>query len=195
MTRSVISDDKIREIFIANGFTIKEGLDDLKPYVYAAAHALINEVLSVDDGCRKAVGMCLTEQAHGGFVPPFGYLRQTNSKDNPPHGWAFHFIGMPGDVAVYVRSAPATVQAHPEQANSGDLSFRDVLAAWRTGATIQYFVRSGYDSDWTDYIAQSAPNEQPTRLMWRVKPEGTDTTSSLSVDHVLWRDMTDGVDK
>lgn len=39
-----MSNDKIREIFLANGFTIKEGLTDLKPYVYAAARALIAEL-------------------------------------------------------------------------------------------------------------------------------------------------------
>lgn len=33
--------DRIREIFIANGFTIKEGQTDLKPYVYEAAYALL----------------------------------------------------------------------------------------------------------------------------------------------------------
>lgn len=31
----------IREIFIANGFTLKPGCDDLKPYVYSAAQAII----------------------------------------------------------------------------------------------------------------------------------------------------------
>ena len=34
-------DARIREIFLANGFTIKEGQTDLKPYVYQAAHALL----------------------------------------------------------------------------------------------------------------------------------------------------------
>jgi hypothetical protein len=33
--------DRIREIFLANGFTIKEGQTDLKPYVYEAAYALL----------------------------------------------------------------------------------------------------------------------------------------------------------
>lgn len=36
-----VSDDLIREVFLANGFTIKEGQSDLKPYVYAAARALL----------------------------------------------------------------------------------------------------------------------------------------------------------
>lgn len=38
--------DKIREIFLRNGFTIKDGCEDLKDYVYAAAFDLINEVLN-----------------------------------------------------------------------------------------------------------------------------------------------------
>ncbi|WP_284076357.1 hypothetical protein [Herbaspirillum aquaticum] len=36
-----VADDVIREIFMAHGFTIKEGQTDLKPYVYAAARALL----------------------------------------------------------------------------------------------------------------------------------------------------------
>jgi hypothetical protein len=37
--------DKIRQIFLANGFTIKEGQTDLKDYVYDAAACLIRETL------------------------------------------------------------------------------------------------------------------------------------------------------
>lgn len=33
--------DLIRRVFLANGFTIKEGHDDLKPYVYSAGIMLI----------------------------------------------------------------------------------------------------------------------------------------------------------
>lgn len=32
---------KIREILLAHGFTIKDGLDDLKPYVYEAVEAVL----------------------------------------------------------------------------------------------------------------------------------------------------------
>ena len=39
-----ISDAEIREIFLANGFSIKEGQTDLKPYIYAAARALLDKV-------------------------------------------------------------------------------------------------------------------------------------------------------
>lgn len=37
-----MNDEQIREIFMAHGFTIKEGQTDLKPYVYAAARALLS---------------------------------------------------------------------------------------------------------------------------------------------------------
>ena len=37
----VMSDAQIRDIFMTNGFTIKDGQDDLKPYVYAAARDLL----------------------------------------------------------------------------------------------------------------------------------------------------------
>lgn len=36
---------RIREIMLANGFTIKDGCDDLKPYVYQAAQAIAAEAL------------------------------------------------------------------------------------------------------------------------------------------------------
>lgn len=38
---AALSDEQVRSIFLANGFTIKEGQTDLKPYVYAAASALL----------------------------------------------------------------------------------------------------------------------------------------------------------
>lgn len=41
-----MTNDQIKEIALANGFTIKEGLTDLKPYVYDFARALINELSS-----------------------------------------------------------------------------------------------------------------------------------------------------
>jgi len=37
----MVTNDDIREVFLANGFTIKDGLTDLKPYVYEAARALL----------------------------------------------------------------------------------------------------------------------------------------------------------
>lgn len=46
LTPPPMSDIDIRQMFLANGFTIKEGMTDLKPYVYEAARAIeahINE--------------------------------------------------------------------------------------------------------------------------------------------------------
>ncbi|MCW5597709.1 MAG: hypothetical protein KIT59_01115 [Nitrosomonas sp.] len=43
----IVPDSKICEIFLRNGFTIKEGHDDLKPYVYAAARELVEEAVKV----------------------------------------------------------------------------------------------------------------------------------------------------
>jgi hypothetical protein len=37
-----LTKDEIRAVFLANGFTVKEGRTDLKPYVYAAAEALLS---------------------------------------------------------------------------------------------------------------------------------------------------------
>lgn len=39
-----LTHDRIRAIFLAHGFTIKPGNDDLKPYVYEAARAIEKEV-------------------------------------------------------------------------------------------------------------------------------------------------------
>ena len=35
-----LTDEQIRAIFLSHGFTIKDGLTDLKPYVYEAARAI-----------------------------------------------------------------------------------------------------------------------------------------------------------
>jgi hypothetical protein len=43
----MITKDQIREVFLKNGFTIKEGQTDLKPYVYNAAEELVSLILEV----------------------------------------------------------------------------------------------------------------------------------------------------
>ena len=51
-----LSKDQIREVFLAHGFTVKDGQTDLKPYVYDAAYALIALVQQPTErkGERKA---------------------------------------------------------------------------------------------------------------------------------------------
>ena len=41
MQPAEVTDSMIREAFLTNGFTIKDGHSDLKPYVYAAARAIL----------------------------------------------------------------------------------------------------------------------------------------------------------
>lgn len=50
---AVADRDAIRRVFMAHGFTIKDGQTDLKPYVYEAAEALLRELspaVAVPDG-------------------------------------------------------------------------------------------------------------------------------------------------
>ncbi len=49
-----ITDDDIRRVFLANGFTVKEGQTDLKPYVFAAARALLE--LAAPAPVAQAIG-------------------------------------------------------------------------------------------------------------------------------------------
>lgn len=44
----MLTDEQIREIFLLYGFTIKDWLTDLKPYVYAAARAVIAEFCKIN---------------------------------------------------------------------------------------------------------------------------------------------------
>ena len=46
----------------------------------------------------------------------------------------------------------------------------EIVAAWKSGMTIQYFVTIGYDDEWTDYTNPTPPDTSGTRLAWRVKP-------------------------
>ena len=58
--------DQIRDIFLRNGFTIKDGQTDLKPYVYAAAEELLElttpqttpDVNALAEALVEALGRC-----------------------------------------------------------------------------------------------------------------------------------------
>lgn len=69
---SILTKEEIRAIFIANGFTVKPGNDDLKDYVYVAAKALEEAVLLKINGSTEAeetksvpFKIVLTETAEG----------------------------------------------------------------------------------------------------------------------------------
>jgi len=76
-----MTDAEIKEIFLANGFTIKTGCDDLKPYVYEAARALLDRAES----------------------------NALNAVDESPHNallreWQFRHRVMPRDVASHPKT-------------------------------------------------------------------------------------------
>lgn len=50
-----MNNDRIKDIALANGFTIKDGLTDLKPYVYDFAKALFTEQQRLWDKERAAI--------------------------------------------------------------------------------------------------------------------------------------------
>jgi hypothetical protein len=78
-----MTDNQIREIFLANGFTIKDGQTDLKPYVYAAARALLAaaspppaqtaDVREMADEQREAILMAIGWHEHGSSVRDMKY--------------------------------------------------------------------------------------------------------------------------
>src|SRR5690606_25841928 len=61
----------IKEIFLRNGFKLKDG-DDLNPYVYAAARELLAEAEKGPEIKSRAIGL---------YKPPFHY--------NKKLGWIF----------------------------------------------------------------------------------------------------------
>jgi|GEM_PF-1248909 len=55
--------DTIRAVFLAHGFTIKDGHTDLKPYVYEAAHALLSKLRAPVADERQALAHVANEWA------------------------------------------------------------------------------------------------------------------------------------
>lgn len=51
---AIVSDAQIKAVFLANGFKIKEGMTDLKPYVYQAARALLATGVQTKADARDA---------------------------------------------------------------------------------------------------------------------------------------------
>jgi hypothetical protein len=76
---SKLTKEQIREIFLAHGFTIKDGQTDLKPYVFEAADALIAAALAshgaepatqgVPEDLRKAINAVVSWLDWSGGLP------------------------------------------------------------------------------------------------------------------------------
>ncbi len=78
-----LTDDQIREVFLANGFTVKEGQTDLKPYVFAAARALLAKTLVAPaapapsaDLCERICAAIVAEDTKS--VDEAGYMLDSN---------------------------------------------------------------------------------------------------------------------
>ena len=80
-------------------------------------YAICHETEQICSACptRSVACEAATPAQAQQAAEPYGYLRQTSSAANPPHGWAFHFAGKPGDVAVYLeaKAKPEAQQAKP----------------------------------------------------------------------------------
>lgn len=80
--------DQIREVFMAHGFTIKEGQTDLKQYVYDAAYALL--------GTKPApLGDDVVKDA-----ARYRWLRDTSNADDPSHMIALHIRDEQNDASL-----------------------------------------------------------------------------------------------
>lgn len=112
-----LSDDQIRAVFLANGFTVKEGQADIKPYVFAAARAIaaLAQQCVVDTQSRAATAATIgdaipAEGAKGGALNdalmqcctdlPEGYAIVINAEQGyggvtwiDPHGNKFDVEG------------------------------------------------------------------------------------------------------
>lgn len=76
---SLISKDQIRETLLSNGFTVKEGQDDLKPYVYEAVYALLDIISKPSQSEETIVLACdgpITVQS----IDDFKAIEQLKSK-------------------------------------------------------------------------------------------------------------------
>jgi hypothetical protein len=79
--------DQIRAVFMANGFTIKEGQTDLKPYVYEAAAGLIRAALmqANADGVRfSAFVSAIVADTNGDELTPSQQAIVDQFQDSPP---------------------------------------------------------------------------------------------------------------
>lgn len=76
--------ERVREIFMNHGFTIKGGQTDLKPYVYNAAYALLNAApkpAQQADTRTTAIQSCIDRLIFGGQPAAAQILRHHFAKD------------------------------------------------------------------------------------------------------------------
>jgi hypothetical protein len=124
-----MNDSQIREIFLANGFTIKEGQTDLKPYVYAAARALL----------AAADRPSVAEKAHAALA---NYRHEWKESDRSSHvGWIKTDDRLPdADTPVLLLHYNGTIY-------EGELRWERPTYE-ETFQPYQYFIDADENSDW-----------------------------------------------
>lgn len=112
--------ETIRAVFLRNGFTVKEGHTDLKPYVYAAAEELLS------------IARASWQRTQAAWVPDALREAVEYLDDNP-----FNEIGAGSILHRAMRDALAAAPAQPAaQAEFGDAyqGAREDLAIWKRRA-------------------------------------------------------------
>lgn len=124
-----MTNDQIREILLANGFTIKPGHNDLKPYVYGAVHALLARVNAM--GAEPKTYTTQPGESVAGIA-----LRQLGDEKWWKHLLACNpdFIGLvpheyfPVSTVLTLPSNMFPVSPTAEPVHAATMAVRDVLA-------------------------------------------------------------------
>lgn len=161
--RLALTDEQIRDVFMANGFTIKEGQTDLKPYVYAAARALLARcspaAAPAPDGLTKSevlrigVKVGLIDRVMDGG----NYFTFADHEEMTPrliklieafHGTTFATTGAQGLTDLDER-IKAAIEAVEDQDNHAALAIlRTILAAPRQPGEMGAGVQCNHDMRW-----------------------------------------------
>ena len=116
--------------------------DAERKFFYLAGQASAEQRVKELEGDCAILRHAYAEAIKAQVGEPFGYLRQTSSDTNPPHGWAFHFTKRNGDVPVFTH--PTTerretlLDAHARQVEAeesgkfqlGDKVFKPKGSQW-----------------------------------------------------------------
>ncbi|GAB2704176.1 hypothetical protein [Comamonas sediminis] len=102
-----VTDEQIKAVFLANGFTIKEGLTDLKSYVYKAARALL-QLSTTDQLAALIEGMSVSVDVstgdHDAGHRYFGTVTEVMEDAGDKHG-----------VTLLVQDAKPNFEAGPTE--------------------------------------------------------------------------------
>jgi len=81
-----MTDGEIKDVFLANGFSIKPGCDDLQPYVYAAARALLERadmLKALLAHCKCGVYLMVNEHRDNYYTAE-ERLKELDERECPP---------------------------------------------------------------------------------------------------------------